>query len=351
MLYTFIAIILFFLSLELFQRIRYAFRFHSTYWLCYGFTARPLKYGAMMAKGLGLGEDSYILYSHSDYRKHNPEWTQCGKINSYGFRGKEFKLKKDKGVYRIVALGGSTTLGYGVKDGSTYPEFLENILNSNKIDKKFEVINAGINGTTLREMTQLFINEVIPLDADMIIINIVFNNLYFAPCVYSKPNNLLQKINKFLFSKSVFYVTFQEKMAVLLSRPMDNIYRANEKEILNHFLKDESLLPTLKDGFRNIVNIAKSNKIKVILIKEPVRLSNYKQPEKERLVLLSKNFEPVYQKIYLLLDDIAREEKVDIVDTASYFQQSPEPDLFLDGLHLTEKGNKYLAYLIAEEID
>ena len=50
-------------------------------------------------------------------------------INSKGFRGKEFKTIKEK--KRIIAFGGSTTIGIESPDNFTYPAQLEKILNEN----------------------------------------------------------------------------------------------------------------------------------------------------------------------------------------------------------------------------
>ena len=61
-------------------------------------------------------------------------------INSKGFRGKEFNIKKD-GV-RIIAFGGSTTIGLESSDEETYPSQLEILLNGkNKVN--YEVLNMG----------------------------------------------------------------------------------------------------------------------------------------------------------------------------------------------------------------
>jgi len=51
---------------------------------------------------------------------------------------------RQKGVYRIMCLGESTTLG---SPGSSYPLELEKILNQRNIGIKFSVINKGITGT------------------------------------------------------------------------------------------------------------------------------------------------------------------------------------------------------------
>ena len=81
------------------------------------------------------------------------------KINSVGFRDREFSLQKPPGTYRVVALGDSTTFGWGVPYDDTYPKVLEKSLNDNPPSPKwshYEVINTGIgNYNTAQELAML----------------------------------------------------------------------------------------------------------------------------------------------------------------------------------------------------
>ena len=76
-------------------------------------------------------------------------------INSKGFRGKEFKTIKEK--KRIIAFGGSTTIGIESPDNLTYPAQLEKILNEKKLD--YEVLNMGFSSKSLNYIKNLFFNE------------------------------------------------------------------------------------------------------------------------------------------------------------------------------------------------
>lgn len=70
-------------------------------------------------------------------------------INNQGFRGSSVDLPKPRGTYRILALGGSTTFGWGVKDSDTYPSLLEALLNDRctpKFASRIEVVNGGVPG-------------------------------------------------------------------------------------------------------------------------------------------------------------------------------------------------------------
>ncbi len=67
--------------------------------------------------------------------------------NSLGFRGKEFSRSKPDSLFRIVALGGSTTYTAAVNDDElTFTAQLEKILKVEYGYQKVEVINAGVPG-------------------------------------------------------------------------------------------------------------------------------------------------------------------------------------------------------------
>jgi len=77
-------------------------------------------------------------------------------INSEGLRDREFSLEKPPGVYRVLMLGDSTTLGWGVREEDTAAKLLERKLNE-ALPPGFnhvEVINTGVgNYDTVQEVT------------------------------------------------------------------------------------------------------------------------------------------------------------------------------------------------------
>ena len=65
--------------------------------------------------------------------------------NTMGFRGKEIENEKSENVFRIIAVGSSTTLGgkgSDSRDGETWPAYLEQILNNNNFIN--EIIKSGL---------------------------------------------------------------------------------------------------------------------------------------------------------------------------------------------------------------
>lgn len=68
-------------------------------------------------------------------------------INSLGFRDRERSLRKPPGVYRVVCVGGSTTV-QGRTNGETWPALLERHLDPLPDGRRVEVLNLGVNGAT-----------------------------------------------------------------------------------------------------------------------------------------------------------------------------------------------------------
>ncbi len=83
-----------------------------------------------------------------------PEYQHDFSTNSQGFRGTtEYALPKPPGVFRIIVLGDSATLGHGVGDRETFSFLLQEQLS---LIRPTEVINMGVSGFgTAEELIQL----------------------------------------------------------------------------------------------------------------------------------------------------------------------------------------------------
>ena len=104
-------------------------------------------------------------------------------VNSHGFRGPEFATPKPDHQYRIFALGGSTTFGYypaTTSDKTAYPALLEAMLDAQKPDAdvaKYEVINAGVPGYSMRTLAQNLLARIVFYQPDMVVIYEATNDL------------------------------------------------------------------------------------------------------------------------------------------------------------------------------
>jgi len=99
------------------------------------------------------------------------------KINSYGLRDYEYSIEKPPNTYRIIVLGDSHTFGHGVELNETYVKVLENLLNMNKKEWKYEVINFGVPGYSMEEKVTLFKTKGLSLNPDLVILQYLSDDL------------------------------------------------------------------------------------------------------------------------------------------------------------------------------
>ena len=91
--------------------------------------------------------------------------------NSLGYRNEEFSVEKPENVYRIVALGGSSTYDVSIKDNQqTFTAQLEQKLKEEYGYENVQVINAGVPGYNSWEILGNLEFRVLDLDPDLVII-------------------------------------------------------------------------------------------------------------------------------------------------------------------------------------
>ncbi|MCB1056153.1 MAG: SGNH/GDSL hydrolase family protein [Acidobacteria bacterium] len=94
-------------------------------------------------------------------------------ITSEGFRGREEYLSgKPAGRYRIVALGDSFTLGYGVGDEETYEADLE------RLDPRLQVVNMGQGGYGVGQCYLWYRQHAEALDADLLVFALIADDIW-----------------------------------------------------------------------------------------------------------------------------------------------------------------------------
>lgn len=120
----------------------------------------------------------------------NPEYRNEKGIrihNALGYRGEEFPLEKEKNIYRILCLGGSTTYcSYIDNNEDTYPAILQRELNKQVRKKQFssfpydsvQVINAGIEGANMFLIMAQYQYKYRYFNPDMVVIHEGINDGY-----------------------------------------------------------------------------------------------------------------------------------------------------------------------------
>lgn len=116
---------------------------------------------------------NHIEEQHADWLWYTPIHT----INKDSLNERyDYKIKKEKGTFRIIALGDSFTDGSWVHTKDNWTEQLEDYLNQNKVCdtiQKYEVINLGVQGYDLAYETERYVKRGVKYDPDLIVLPIV----------------------------------------------------------------------------------------------------------------------------------------------------------------------------------
>ena len=130
-----------------------------------------------------VGEDrsDHLLHHKntplSESRSKTDEWDISSKINSIGLRDHEIGEKGDK--TRILMLGDSFTLGFGVSLEDTFTKQLETMLNDDSgvdvgggnLGDTYEVINTGVISYSSILEYQYLKHHGLKLEPDIVILN------------------------------------------------------------------------------------------------------------------------------------------------------------------------------------
>lgn len=98
-------------------------------------------------------------------------------INSHGLRGSEASYEKPPATFRILNLGDSIVMGWGVREENTYGRRLESRLNERaNSDLNFEVINAGVPGWSLDNALAYLQADGFKYQPDLIVMDLTIAN-------------------------------------------------------------------------------------------------------------------------------------------------------------------------------
>jgi hypothetical protein len=97
-------------------------------------------------------------------------------VNSFGFRGPEFSVKKPPGTIRILGIGDSFTMGVAVDDQNAFLVRLEQMLNVAG-EGRYETVNAGHqNINTSQELEYMKERDLMSLKPDVVVLGFTMQN-------------------------------------------------------------------------------------------------------------------------------------------------------------------------------
>ena len=101
-------------------------------------------------------------------------------INAMGLRGQPPASPKPDGTLRILAVGDSTTFGWGVGDSETYTAAVQRLFDESKPVRHVEVINAGVGAYDLKQDAAMLKRLVPMLMPDVVLVGLFWNDLPYG---------------------------------------------------------------------------------------------------------------------------------------------------------------------------
>ncbi len=120
--------------------------------------------------------------------------------NSRGLRDKEYSIEKPPNTFRVAVIGGSFTMGAGVRIEETFHSRLEDRLNGESDDIAYEFINFGVAGYTMDNKLLVLEHKVLEYDPDLVLFVLDGSQFY-----EEKVRTFTPRTEKFSFFKSYSY--------------------------------------------------------------------------------------------------------------------------------------------------
>tara|TARA_B100000575_G_C23135522_1_gene659592 strand:- start:1391 stop:2512 length:1122 start_codon:yes stop_codon:yes gene_type:complete len=296
----------------------------------------------------------YLLYVN------NPNYFEKGlkKHNKYGYRNKDFMLAKEPNKYRVLALGGSTTYGFGNPNTfETWVSVLEQKINLE--GKKIEIINAGLNYGTSAEILASYIFRHKYLNPDLIIyhgggndISPVFFPNYSNEYTHfrSKGNTIaLRQSDKLLLSFNFFKLIYCYNLKNINSvyKPQPFSFSNLDPVAVKQRIENDNNYDGFRRNIASLIKYAKINSSKIVLAGFLLPSENQIKNSRPDLKNLSKELIYATKKNNDILKNLAEDNQIKYFDFSNYnFSDS----LFIDNCHLNAKGERLKAEAIYKNI-
>jgi len=318
-----------------------------------------------------IGEGGLRLYSgyfRTAYERYNTETGRLElvpniqtaipggariRINSKGFVGVEFDDVKPAGIYRVFAVGDSCTFA-GDWDVS-YSAFLERMLNVG--GRRFEVINAGIEGYNSEYALGRIRDDILKYGPDLVTIYIGWNDL-----MKMSPNNMSSSgrvtwlgaaLNHSYLYKGLSKVMFADIRPILMPPGLSR--EEPEFHVFDHFVP-----LTYEENVSAMVALLRERNVRVLLPTRPTVLTrNMSSEDLKAQHVFFPYFPEAYSVPRLLslhtaynnsLRRLAARLQVPIVDLDEVFDRRDKRTLFWDTMHPSKEGHELIAAALAPRV-
>lgn len=255
------------------------------------------------------------------------------KINTYGYRDKDYSLQKPDNTYRIMVLGDSFTLGWGVPIEAAYSEVLEKMLNENTKGRKFEVINTALGNYNTQMEYEMLKEKDIKFKPDMIIVGYYPNDPELT--VKFNPNSLSTFIKRHSYTYAFFWDRITNIKTKLKFGKKTGSYTGYVHELYKDSFEGKKIM---ENSLNWIIDFGKQKNISVVVVVLPQFFGDLK------------NYE--FKEVYPIVNNITSKKGVTAIDILPYFQNYSVEDVIIsfEDAHPNKLGHSIIARAIYYKI-
>lgn len=284
-------------------------------------------------------------------------------FNRLGFRGSDFPQEKNnKAIIRIVCMGNSCTMGWGVNDDRTYPFRLSKILEK-RCASRTEVINAGVLGYTSFQGLNQLKTRILELKPDVAVISYNWND--HLPAMRWLENGKATSFPDVALPKGAPSTNAAARLSAyldwlrtfqliqrLVGKATGNGNKSSDSVSSDVLSQDENaLVPRVSsEDFRSnleeMVRICRSHGIRPVLMTEAAKRQPRVKPRKTKPVLWKAfNLQSDYNQI---IQEVASHEQVPLADPVAAVEANANGMVFLDLVHPNAMAQSIVAEQAAD---
>ena len=265
------------------------------------------------------------------------------RINSKGFRGAEFDAQKADRVYRIFAVGDSATFGLA-GELCPYPAQLERRLNRPAAGRRFEVINAGVEGYNSRDALTVLERDIVRYQPDMVTLYIGWNDMMKHDPGNPGASERFARLSYVLYD--VYLIKLWRKMMFSYLRAR---FQSVETELPAEAARvyDGYTPYVFKENLERMIDVSSKAGARVVLLTLPSPL----QPEMSGSEIAKlyfpyythnlKVFHLIYSKYNDTIREVAQRRGLPLLDLQASLDG--RGDLFFDTAHMECEGHAVVA--------
>ena len=187
---------------------------------------------------------------------------------------------KEKGLYKIMCVGGSTT---AIQGGISYPTQLEEILNERDVGIRFKVINKGVSGANSTFVLSKLKDNLNKYNPDMVIPMIGLNDCVFRPILYEESLRI----------KTIMFVKGFRVHKLIRILWLNIVNKTMELQ------KDEEVI----EGERAMLRNLNSSKVEVLKNRHLIYMMQSRLKEAEKVLKKALEIEPNSSDLYCWLGE------------------------------------------------